>query len=67
MVLFTAEGATIEEKCQIASELLEGFAKVPVVYLRGISSPLVGLVGLDATLILTFFHSYITWLVSDYC
>ena len=41
MVLFTTEGATIEQRCHIASELLDGFRKVPVAYLRAISSPLV--------------------------
>ena len=40
MVLFAAEGATIEKKCQIAGELLEGFAKVPIAYLKAVSSPL---------------------------
>lgn len=40
MVLFAAEGATIEEKCQIAGELLDGFKKVPIAYLKALSSPL---------------------------
>jgi hypothetical protein len=41
MVLFTAEDATVDQKCAIAHELLGGFAKVPVFFLRAISSPLV--------------------------
>lgn len=41
MILFTAEDATVDQKCAIAHELLDGFAKVPVFYLRAISSPLV--------------------------
>jgi hypothetical protein len=40
MVLFTAEEASVDEKCAIAQELLDGFAKVPVFFLRAISSPL---------------------------
>ncbi|KAF4630568.1 hypothetical protein G7Y89_g7580 [Cudoniella acicularis] len=40
MVLFTAEEATTAEKCSIARELLDGFVKVPVIFLRAISSPL---------------------------
>ncbi len=41
MVLFTAEDATVDQKCAIARELLDGFSQVPVLYLRAISSPLV--------------------------
>jgi len=41
MVIFSTSDSSVEEKCQIASELLAGFAKVPVQYLRAISSPLV--------------------------
>ncbi len=40
MMLFAVEGATIEMKYQIAEELLEGFSKVPIAYLKAISSPL---------------------------
>ncbi|OBT55252.1 hypothetical protein VE04_04671 [Pseudogymnoascus sp. 24MN13] len=40
MVLFTAEEATVDQKCAIARELLDGFAQVPVFFLRAISSPL---------------------------
>ncbi|KFY57810.1 hypothetical protein V496_06357 [Pseudogymnoascus sp. VKM F-4515 (FW-2607)] len=40
MVLFTAEEATVDQKCVIARELLDGFAQVPVFFLRAISSPL---------------------------
>jgi hypothetical protein len=31
----------VDQKCAIAHELLDGFAKVPVFFLRAISSPLV--------------------------
>ncbi|KAL5318649.1 hypothetical protein ACEPPN_013713 [Leptodophora sp. 'Broadleaf-Isolate-01'] len=40
MVLFTAEESTVSQKCTIANELLDGFSKVPVSFLRAISSPL---------------------------
>ena len=40
MVLFTAEDGTVEQKCAIASELLQGFTKVPIFFLKAISSPL---------------------------
>jgi hypothetical protein len=41
MVLFTVEDATVDQKCATAHELLDGFVKVPVFFLRAISSPLV--------------------------
>lgn len=40
MMLFTTEDVTVDQKCAIAQELLDGFAKVPVFFLRAISSPL---------------------------
>lgn len=40
MVLFSAGGATIEQRCQVASEVVAAFALVPVAYLRAISAPL---------------------------
>ncbi|THX73907.1 hypothetical protein D6C79_02143 [Aureobasidium pullulans] len=40
MVLFTTENSTVDQKCHIASEVINGFASVPVAYLRAISSPL---------------------------
>jgi hypothetical protein len=48
MVLFTAEDATVDQKCAIAQDLLDGFAKVPVFFLRAISSPLVRSLTLNA-------------------
>lgn len=42
MVLFSAEDSGVEKKCDVAGELLSVFSKVPVEYLRAISSPLVG-------------------------
>lgn len=40
MVLFTTEHSTVDQKCQIASEVINGFARVPLAYLRAISAPL---------------------------
>jgi hypothetical protein len=40
MILFTSEDATVDQKCAIARDLLEGFSRVPVFFLRAISSPL---------------------------
>ena len=40
MVLFTAGGATIAERCQIASDVINAFASIPVEYLLAISTPL---------------------------
>ncbi len=40
MILFTSEDATVDQKCAIARDLLDSFAKVPAFYLRAISSPL---------------------------
>jgi hypothetical protein len=40
MILFTSEDATVDQKCAIARDLLDSFAKVPVFFLRAISSPL---------------------------
>jgi hypothetical protein len=42
MVLFTADDATIDQKCAIARDVLDRFAEVPVLFLRAISSPLYG-------------------------
>ena len=51
MVLFSAGGATIEERCQIASEVVDAFMRIPVGYLRAISSPLLNhLAGIGAIL-----------------
>lgn len=40
MVLFTAQGATADERCQIASQVIDSFLNIPVGYLNAISSPL---------------------------
>lgn len=40
MVLFSADEATVEQKCDIARDLLDSFAKIPAFFLRAISSPL---------------------------
>lgn len=40
MMLFTTDNVTVDQKCAIARELLDGFAQVPVFFLRAISAPL---------------------------
>ena len=45
MVLFTSGGASIDSKCQIASEVVNSFLNIPVAYLRAISSPLLHHIG----------------------
>lgn len=40
MMLFASGGGTIEDRCKIASEVIEAFSRIPVTYLRAISSPL---------------------------
>lgn len=40
MSVFATEHSTVFQKCDIASEVIEGFARVPVAYLRAISTPL---------------------------
>lgn len=41
MVLFSAEDRGVERKCDVAGELLSVFSRIPVEYLKAISSPLV--------------------------
>jgi hypothetical protein len=51
MILFTSDEATVEQKCTIARDLLDSFAKIPVFFLRAISSPLLHhLAGIGAIL-----------------
>lgn len=40
MVLFTSKDATVNEKCAIAQDLLGSFNRIPIAFLRAISSPL---------------------------
>ncbi|KAH6949614.1 hypothetical protein DER45DRAFT_606564 [Fusarium avenaceum] len=40
IVLFAASGSSIEERCQIASEVVEAFVSIPIAYLLSISTPL---------------------------
>jgi hypothetical protein len=40
MVLFAADGASIAERCQIASDVVKAFASIPVSYLLAICMPL---------------------------
>ncbi|PQE04749.1 Transcription factor protein [Rutstroemia sp. NJR-2017a BBW] len=57
MMLFAAEDATVEQRCRVASELLQAFSDVPVVYLRAISSPLLHhLAGIGSILGSVFEH-----------
>lgn len=51
MMLFASGGGTIEERCEIASEVVNAFTRIPVAYLRAISSPLLHhLAGIGAIL-----------------
>ena len=40
MMLFASGGGSIEERCKIASEVIDAFTRIPVAYLGAISSPL---------------------------
>ena len=40
MMLFASGGGSIEERCKIASEVIDAFTRIPATYLRAISSPL---------------------------
>ncbi|OTA53620.1 hypothetical protein K449DRAFT_339622 [Hypoxylon sp. EC38] len=40
IVLFTADGASIQDRCRVASEVISAFISVPVGYLVAISTPL---------------------------
>ena len=40
IVLFAASGSSIEERCQIASEVVDAFISIPISYLLSISTPL---------------------------
>lgn len=51
MMLFASGGGTIEERCKIASEVVDAFTRIPAAYLRAISSPLLHhLAGIGAIL-----------------
>ena len=39
-MLFASGGGSIEERCKIASEVVDAFTRIPATYLRAISSPL---------------------------
>lgn len=39
-MLFASGGGSIEERCKIASDVIDAFTRIPVTYLRAISSPL---------------------------
>ncbi|KAK5074732.1 hypothetical protein LTR64_000937 [Lithohypha guttulata] len=41
MILFSSAGATIEDRCNVASEVVDAFMRIPVQYLQAMSSPLV--------------------------
>lgn len=40
MVLFAGSGASIESRCQVASDVVSAFVEIPAAYLRAISLPL---------------------------
>jgi hypothetical protein len=40
IILFAAGGASIEQRCQVASEVVEAFLSIPISYLLSISTPL---------------------------
>lgn len=39
-MLFASGGGSIEERCKIASDVIDAFTQTPVTYLRAISTPL---------------------------
>lgn len=50
-MLFASGGGGIEERCKIASDVIDAFTRIPVTYLRAISSPLLHhLAGIGAIL-----------------
>lgn len=50
-MLFASGGRSIEERCKIASDVIDAFTQIPVAYLRAISSPLLHhLAGIGAIL-----------------
>ncbi len=50
-MLFASGGGTVAERCKIASEVVDAFTRIPVAYLRAISSPLLHhLAGIGAIL-----------------
>lgn len=65
MVLLSAEETGFERKCDVAGELLRVFSKVPVEYLKAISSPLVILLVIIPFLMLTFNFSCTILVESD--
>ena len=40
MTMFAADQATVQERCQVVTELLHSFVNIPTEYLRAISTPL---------------------------
>ncbi|KAI0439416.1 fungal-specific transcription factor domain-containing protein [Xylaria telfairii] len=40
IVLFTADGASIQDRCRVASEVISAFISIPIGYLVAISTPL---------------------------
>lgn len=45
MFLFSASGASVADRCQVASEVVNAFMAVPVAYLQAISAPLLHHIG----------------------
>jgi hypothetical protein len=40
MLLFASDGGSIEERCKVASEVVDAFSNIPAAYLQATSSPL---------------------------
>jgi hypothetical protein len=59
MVLFSTEDIGVDRKCDVAGELLSVFSKVPMEYLRAISSPLVRISAVPSTDQTDFSFSFI--------
>jgi hypothetical protein len=45
LVLFSASGASVADRCQIASEVINAFIEVPIAYHQAISAPLLHHIG----------------------
>lgn len=43
------QGATVDQKCQVAGELIDGICRIPTAYLLAISAPLVCEINFDSS------------------
>lgn len=60
MMLLSAEEIGVERKCDVAGELLKEFSKIPIEYLKAISSPLVCAVSMPSWVHILINRSSIT-------